>query len=106
MWLLYFLGITTSFVPNGEKMYQPSIVSKNATDLAGSSKFDRDIQNWKKMKTEVNLTMLVQAEANIMYLGLNPIHWIGPGWFPSSTVSFWPLSEPHTWTRPSCEPVN
>lgn len=45
MWLLYFLGITTSFVPNGEKIYQPSIVSKNATDLAGSSKFDRDIQN-------------------------------------------------------------
>ena len=40
-----------------------------------------------------------------MYLGLNPTHWIGPGWFPSSTVSFWPLSEPHTWTRPSWDPV-
>ena len=52
------------------------------------------------------LTMLVQADASIMNLGLNPTHWIGPGWLPSKTVSFWPLSEPHTWTRPSWDPVN
>ena len=52
------------------------------------------------------LTMLVQADASIMNLGLNPTHWIGPGWLPSNTVSFWPLSEPHTWTRPSWDPVN
>ena len=54
---------------------------------------------------KIILTMLVQALANIMYLGLNATHWIGPGWLPSNTVSFCPLSDPQTWTRPSWEPV-
>ena len=50
------------------------------------------------------LTMFVQALAIIINLGLNLTHWVGPGWFPSSVATFWPLSDAQTWIRPSWEP--
>lgn len=52
-----------------------------------------------------HLTMLVQALANVMYLGLNCRVLMGPGCFPSSTATFIPLSVLQTWTLPSSEPT-
>lgn len=51
------------------------------------------------------LTMLVQALANVRYLGLNCKVFMGPECFPSSTATFIPLSVLQTWTLPSSEPT-
>lgn len=50
--------------------------------------------------------MLVQAEASIMYLGLNWTHCTGPAWSPLSTTTLCPVSAFHTWILPSVEPLN
>lgn len=59
----------------------------------------------KPWRDPSHLTMLVQALANIMYLGLNWSVVIGPGCFPSSTATFIPLSVLQTWILPSSEPA-
>lgn len=50
------------------------------------------------------LTMLEQALANVMNLGLNCRQVIGPVCFPSNKATFMPLSAFHTWIFPSSEP--
>lgn len=49
--------------------------------------------------------MLVQADANIMYLGLNWTHWTGPGWSAFKTHTLYPVSAFHTCTLPSVDPL-
>lgn len=51
-----------------------------------------------------SLTMLEQALANVMNLGLNCRQVIGPVCFPSNSATFIPLSAFHTWIFPSSEP--
>lgn len=50
--------------------------------------------------------IFVQAEASIMYLGLNWTHWTGPGWSAFNTQILYPESAFHTCTRPSVLPEN
>lgn len=64
--------------------------------LSNSSYFTWDVSD---------LTMFVQALANVMYLGLNCRVLMGPGCFPSSTATFIPLSVLQTWILPSSEPA-
>lgn len=52
----------------------------------------------------VTLTMLEQALANVMYLGLNCRQQMGPVCLPSNNATFIPLSAFHTWIFPSSEP--
>lgn len=52
------------------------------------------------------LTMLVQALANVIYLGLNCRVLMGPVCLPSRIATFIPLSVLHTWTLPSSEPAD
>lgn len=49
--------------------------------------------------------MLVQADASIMYLGLNCTHCTGPAWSPLRTTTLCPVSAFHTWILPSVEPL-
>lgn len=49
-------------------------------------------------------TVLEHAVAIIMSLGLNWQQWVGPGWPPSKTATFSPVSASQTCTAPSCEP--
>ena len=51
------------------------------------------------------VTMLEQAEASIMYLGLNWRHWIGPGWSAFMTATLTPVSVFQQWIRPSVDPI-
>ena len=44
----------------------------------------------------LKLTMFVQAVVIVINFGLNLTHCVGPGWFPSSIVTFCPLSAAHT----------
>ena len=64
--------------------------------------------NSKPVKWEcvlaVSLTMLEQALANVIYLGLNCRQQIGPVCLPSNNATFIPLSAFHTWIFPSSEP--
>lgn len=53
---------------------------------------------------QASLTMLEQALANVMNLGLNCRQVIGPVCFPSNRATFIPLSAFHTWIFPSSEP--
>lgn len=50
------------------------------------------------------LTMLEQALANVIYLGLNCRQQMGPVCLPSNNATFIPLSAFHTWIFPSSEP--
>lgn len=50
--------------------------------------------------------IFVQADASIMYLGLNCTHCVGPGWSPFSEHTLKPFSAFQTCTRPSVLPEN
>lgn len=50
--------------------------------------------------------MLEQAEASIMYLGLNCRHCMGPGWSAFMTATLTPVSVFQQWIRPSVDPQN
>ena len=52
----------------------------------------------------LRLTMLLQAVASIMYLGLNCVHCMGPVWSPFSTTIFTPVSVFQQCTLPSVDP--
>lgn len=54
---------------------------------------------------DVILTTLVQAVVIVINFGLNLTQCVGPGWFPSNTATFCPLSAAHTCTRPSFDPT-
>ena len=58
------------------------------------------------MGARISLTMLEQALANVMNLGLNCRQVTGPVCLPSSNATFKPLSAFHTWIFPSSEPVH
>ena len=51
------------------------------------------------------LTTFVQAVVIVINFGLNLTQCVGPGWFPSKTATFCPLSAAHTCIRPSFDPV-
>lgn len=57
-----------------------------------------------KLLLAVMLTMLEQALANVIYLGLNCRQQMGPVCLPSNKATFIPLSAFHTWIFPSSEP--
>lgn len=49
--------------------------------------------------------ILVQADANIIYFGLNCTHWTGPGWSAFKTQTLYPVSAFQTCTLPSVDPL-
>lgn len=81
-------------------------MSEKKEEIPSEPQWSRSIQRHAIERWRAShLTMVVQALANIMFLGLNWRVLIGPWCFPSKTATFIPLSVLHMWTLPSSEPA-
>lgn len=96
--------------PSMSRQYTGAKMSdeRNKEENENEQSVHRSLSNgscWTDGRDAFDLTMFVQALANVMYLGLNCRVLMGPGCFPSSTATFIPLSVLQTWTLPSSEPA-